>query len=210
MLWLTQLAATRGHRWELGIGDPSVYGWATVAAYLLAALLCLVAWRSVPRVNPGRGRKRLRLFLAATALIMLALAVNKQLDLQTLITQTGKDLSRRQGWYAQRREVQRLFVFAVTGLGVVGVLVGMVILRGLWQRAGLVLLGLCVTLSFVVIRAASFHRVDHLIGTELAGVRINVILELTGITLVALGALMCRTRPNRPATQANPSTPAAA
>lgn len=195
MHWLTQLAATRDQRWELGIGDPSVFGWATVVAYLLAALLCLIAWHAIPRVNPGRGRRRLRAFLAATALLMLALAVNKQLDLQTYLTQLGKDLAKEQGWYDQRRAVQREFVYGVAGAGVLCLIIGAVLLRGLWHRAGLVLLGLCVTLSFVVIRAASFHHVDQLIGSSLGGVRLNVIFELTGITLVALGALRCLTRP---------------
>ncbi|MEM1354422.1 MAG: hypothetical protein AAGH88_06010 [Planctomycetota bacterium] len=204
MHWLNQLAATRDQRWAIGIGDPSVFGWATVAAYLLAALLCLLAWRHANAAYPGHAR--LRLFLGSTTLLMLALAINKQLDLQTFITQTGKDLAKVQGWYDQRRAAQRSFVFGVAGAGALAMLLALFLLRGLLGRVGVIMLGLCVTLSFVVVRAASFHHVDHLIGMELVGVRVNVILELGGIMMVCLGALVCMARPATAHHNASPAT----
>ena len=53
-------------------------------------------------------------------------------------------------------------------------------------------------LAFVLIRAASFHHVDALIKSTLAGVRWNAIMELGGIGLTALGAVIAmrwRARP---------------
>ena len=41
-----------GH-WRLGIGDPTVVGWATVAAYFLAAGLCAAAYFQQFRVASG-------------------------------------------------------------------------------------------------------------------------------------------------------------
>ena len=62
--------------WKPGIGDPTVYGWLAAAAYALGALLC---WRASRRA-PARERK---FWLIAMALLAF-LAINKQLDLQTL------------------------------------------------------------------------------------------------------------------------------
>jgi len=52
-----------------------------------------------------------------------------------------------------------------------------------------VLIGTVFVVAFVTIRAASFHHVDTLIGTPVAGLRMNWILELGGIACVALAAL---------------------
>jgi hypothetical protein len=55
-------------------------------------------------------------------------------------------------------------------------------------------------LGFVVIRAASFHHVDAFLVARLGGVKWNWILELGGITFVALAALRVASgRPQRPA-----------
>ena len=40
------------------------------------------------------------------AIAFLALGVNKQLDLQTALTEVGRVLANSQGWYAQRQSVQ--------------------------------------------------------------------------------------------------------
>ena len=50
------------------------------------------------------------------------------------------------------------------------------------------LLGLGFVCVFVVVRAASFHHVDSLLGTWVFGVKMNWVLELPGPILVALVA----------------------
>jgi hypothetical protein len=55
-----------------------------------------------------------------------------------------------------------------------------------WQVAG-ALLGIGFLLTFVLVRAASFHHMDALLGY--GRVRLNWVLELSGITLVAMSAL---------------------
>lgn len=185
---LFQLAATVSNRWQPGIGDPSIVGWVTVAAYLAAAILCYLNYRKAPLLAPGKAALRLKLFFLLVALLMLALAVNKQLDLQTWLTQTGKDLAKEQGWYKSRRAVQKDFVIAVGVAGAGSIVLGLVVLRGLWGSTALPLLGLTATLGYVVVRAASFHHIDHLIGDKYAGLRLNFIFEMTGIVILAVGA----------------------
>ena len=73
------IAAMAGDRWRPGIGDPTVLGWATVAAYGVGMVFCVLAARRSRR-NVGDRVAPLWWFLAA---MMLVLGINKQLDLQT-------------------------------------------------------------------------------------------------------------------------------
>jgi hypothetical protein len=49
--------------------------------------------------------------------------------------------------------------------------------------------GLFLLLTFIVVRAISFHHVDEFIKVRVAGVRMNWLLELSGILLVMLAAV---------------------
>lgn len=185
------LAAAADGRWRPGIGDPSPLGWATVAGYAAAAWLCWAAARRATRtartvarlapVEAANQRALAAFWLGACGLLAL-LGVNKQLDLQSLLTQVGRDLAIAQGWYEGRARVQLAFVAA---LAAGGALVGVAIawwLRRVAARIAGPLLGLAVIAAFVVVRAASFHHVDLLLhGGPLP---LNLVLELGGIVLV--------------------------
>ncbi len=173
-------------RWHPGIGDPNVTGWVTVAAYVAAMVMCAVCAAR----EPTRGRRRF--VWAAFALTMAFLGVNKQLDLQTWFTEIGRDMAQAEGWYAVRQTVQALFIAALAGAGAIGLVWLLHLLRGLGSELRCAALGLLLLAVFVVARAASFHHVDRLLGIELAsGVRLNALLELTGIGIVA-GAAAAR------------------
>jgi hypothetical protein len=177
-------------------------GWFTVAAYFGAAYLALVAGRAareaaraVATRNPGEAHLQglLAQFWGLACLIMLVLGINKQLDLQSLLTEIGRDLAVTQGWYEQRRRYQLIFVLSVLAGGSVATLALAYVFRRVLRRLIGGILGLGVIVSFVVVRAASFHHIDMLLKGPL---RLNWVLELTGIGLVGLaarrGALACR------------------
>ncbi len=171
-------------RWHPGIGDPSIMGWVTVAAYALAAIVCI---RYARRANLGIGHALLWLGLG---LVMAGLAVNKQLDLQSWFTQTLRDLSKEQGWYAQRRTYQTWFIRTLIIGGAVGVIA---LFAATWRqrwRNWPAIVGLGFLGCFVVIRAASFHHVDVLLKSDIAGVKVNWLLELGGIAVVAAAAMV--------------------
>ncbi|MDB6055148.1 MAG: hypothetical protein JWN25_2671 [Verrucomicrobiales bacterium] len=175
-------------RWHPGIGDPTVIGWVTAILYFVAFFFCwkrvLFFYRSGEKIN----KKELFYWFFCSAAMFL-LGVNKQLDLQTYFTEVGRDLAKEEGWYEKRRMVQVAFIFGMMVVGLV--MLGFFYFLGrnsLRQNfisfTGLIFLG-----CFVVIRAASFHYVDQLLGHSWKGLKVNWILELGGISLVLLGAL---------------------
>jgi len=166
--------------WSPGIGDPSPMGWATVAGYLLAAL---GAFALALKVRVGRERVVWGLF----ALLFLFLGVNKQLDLQTAFTEFMRIIAKADGWYRVRHTYQRNFIMAMGAAAVLGlVLLGFLMRRlapGVWISAA----GACLVIAYVLVRAASFHKVDIFIHSRILGLKWNWILELGGLFIVLLG-----------------------
>lgn len=172
-------------RWRPGIGDPTIYGWLTVVAYFATAGLLA----GNVRLSRTFGQPVGRPFWVTAMVLMLALGLNKQLDVQTLFTDVGRDLALAQVWYDARRSVQAVFV---AGLLVGGV--GLVVLIRLWLGSAWRLcrlsgIDIAVTLVFILVRASTFHHVDRMLGLDFAGLHVNVVLELGSIALVAAGAL---------------------
>jgi hypothetical protein len=177
-----------GH-WQPGIGDPTFMGWFTVVAYLITALLCLISALPHRLVFPLQRGSQIRWLWGFFAILLLLLGINKQLDLQSLVTVVGKDLALSQGWYQQRRMVQTQFI---VGIVMAALLLVSVIGRAIYAERRtylLALLGLIFLCCFIVIRASSFHHVDALIGWQVVGLRMNWILEIGGIACIAIAAI---------------------
>jgi predicted secreted protein len=177
-------------RWHASIGDPSIGGWITVAGYFGTALL---AYRALRLHHTGEGRptspdrRTLVLFWFLVLCAMLLLGINKQLDLQSWFTQVGRDLAAAQGWYQERHSVQTTFIAALVLAGLIGMTAMALWLRRVFGRVAGAVLGLGFLVTFVAVRAASFHHIDRWLGYGV--VRLNWVLELGGIALVALSAL---------------------
>jgi hypothetical protein len=173
-------------QWSPGLGDNTWVGWLTVLVYLGAGIASVLAGRAVN--GPDLSLKRERRFWFIAAALMFALGLNKQLDLQSLLTMVARCHAQLTGWYDTRRLVQETFIvlIAAGGLAALGLLALM--LRGIVHRVWPALLGLAFVCGFVVIRAASFHHVDVLISSYAAGIKLNWLLELPGPILVAVVA----------------------
>lgn len=182
-------------RWQPGIGDPTWQGWATVLVYLAAAALAL---RAAGRgAFPAATLRRERRFWITVAVLLLLLALNKQLDLQSALTAAGRCMARAQGWYQDRRVVQMGFLVALAVLALVFLGMLLALLRGTLARSGLAAVGLAFVLGFVLMRAVGFHHADRLLGVQLPGMRVNTVLEWTGPALIAIGALIAAGRRGR-------------
>jgi hypothetical protein len=165
-------------RWRPTIGDPTFMGWFTVVAYGLAALMAgWVYWRRKDRI------------WIAVAVGLAALCINKELDLQSLFTDIGRVASHHLGFYEQRRDYQKWFVLGtVAGAGIFAAWFVFRHYR-FWLRYKLLSSGLMFLMTFIVVRAISFHHFDMFLKSTLFGVRMNWALELGGILLVSLAAV---------------------
>jgi hypothetical protein len=174
-------------QWSPGLGDNHWVGWLTVAVYLIAGVSAAVAARAIPGTETEDRRERLFWWIASAT--MLALAANKQLDLQSLLTMIARCHAQLSGWYNDRRVVQEVFIVMIAIAGMLSLALMALLLRGILGRVWPALLGLGFVCLFVLVRAASFHHVDIFLGSAIGGIKMNWLLELPGPTLVALVAL---------------------
>jgi hypothetical protein len=183
--------------WRPRLGDNSFWGWLTVVSYGVAAVLCFVAAARLAREAIAAEERRQRHMWTSIALLMTALGVNKQFDLQTLIRDVGRVIASRDGWYDERRTIQFWFVIAVAVVSVVAFIYLLKKTRSVFRGRALLLLGVSLLLLFVVMRAASFHHVGVFLEKRVLGLKMNWVLELGGIAFVAGSAARAAWRPQR-------------
>lgn len=190
-------AMTTTDGWRPGIGDPTFMGWFTVFAYLATSFLCWKSARAaLPRWKQTGNTGPVFFWILFSALLLL-LGINKQLDLQTWFSEFVRDMAKEQGWYEQRQIVQIIFIvlFTLGGLAAVGFFIRLTL--GAIRDCRVALLGGIFLISFVVMRAASFHHVDNLLVMRLVGVKMNWLFELGGIACIAWGAVSYVRHPKR-------------
>jgi len=91
--------------WQLSFHDDHFVGWLITGSYLLSALLAGL----IASFHNHLDEKHVTKFWNTSSLLMVLLGINKQLALQTLLIETGKQIANVQGWYDKRRIVQFLF-----------------------------------------------------------------------------------------------------
>ncbi|PSB02053.1 hypothetical protein C7B64_15150 [Merismopedia glauca CCAP 1448/3] len=198
------LAVVVDRTWQPGIGDPTLIGWFTVVAYFVTAVLCVLCAKQaaiVPkRYNldnddlddifiPRKHSSTLRWLWWSLGVVLLFLAINKQLDLQTWLTYTARDLAKSEGWYEQRRMYQLAFIIAIATTIFLFLAIVAVAIKDYWHQVWLAIVGLGLLGSFIVIRAVSFHHIDVLLGFVVGGVKLNAFLELGGISCITISTL---------------------
>ena len=178
-----------GH-WSPDIGDPTIIGWLTVGLYVIAAVLCHRAARRCKDAAPHKFFWRRETVLwQFLAIALWFLCVNKQLDLQTAMTELGRILARRQGWYAERHIFQEALIAGLLLTAVFGVCLLLIITWRMSRSLKLAMIGFCIIGVFVLIRASTFHHVDVLLGSRVLAIKWNWILEIGGIVVVAFAAV---------------------
>jgi hypothetical protein len=177
--------------WRPGIGDPYPLAWMIVALHFAAGCFCIAAVRQKQIDSESCLDLRSKSFWIAVAVFMFCMCLNKQLDLQTLLDQVSDSLTKREGWREQRRTIEVVFVIACAVVSLVAAIATYYVARVRWRQHHLAYVGIVLLLTFIVMRAATFHRVAVPL-TKLSFVRLWMSngLEIGGSTLVAIGAYL--------------------
>ena len=131
------------------------------------------------------------------SLLLVLLGFNKELDLQSLLTEFGRTLTRAIGIYEQRRVLQGLFLLLLAGTATFGILRLTRMLRQSSTPAKTAAAGITMLFTFILLRAASFHHVDDWVTIDVRGLRSGWWLELVGVVVIALSALAYRAESRR-------------
>ena len=187
------LSAVRDGHWYWGLGDPDAGAVVVTGLYLLTSIACLLVAKQLRRLHSKLLRrfdsKSEATFWIVLAIVLLLLGINKQADLQSLITMYGRDLIKYVGLYSVRRTFQIAFIALVAIIAMLSVSISLwAVCRWTWP-CHLAAIGLGIQAAFLVIRAASFHHVDRLLGLRMADMKINLIVESIGLVLMLLAAV---------------------
>jgi hypothetical protein len=174
---------------QIATDDASPLAWLTVAAYLIAAVLCGIVSYYADRVFRDAYSRQHRLIWGLLSVAILFLGFNKELDLQSWFTETIKEIAWNGGWYETGRAMQGLFI---GGLALVGLIIGLGMLwymRRVWRHYWLLSLGVLFIARFVVVRAAGFYGVElPRLSQFTGGIQLNWIMEFLGAAMIALAA----------------------
>ena len=190
---MENLMACAAKNWELRIGDGNWTGWLITAAYtglvfyITRLLFIIIRSQAIDR-------RQYMGFWSCIIMIYIFLGLNKQLDLQTFLTGTGRCMSKLEGWYRERRAVQLFLIMG--GLVIVSAFLLSFVLyfRRILTTSYLACLGVTCSLIFVVLRAVSFHHVDQFFKIQFYDVKIHAIIETVGIILVLVNGMFVTVR----------------
>jgi hypothetical protein len=145
--------------------------------FLIVALLCLI--------RPGRPQ---RPFWWAIACLLLMLGLSRLANFEQIMTDFGRGIAIRYGWYNTRRALQSTGIFGILLGG--GVLVTCILARFQRLRAPEVIGFLAVgcLLTLIGIRSVSLHSVDNILDLHILGAQVGWLLE-TLILFWIVGAL---------------------
>ncbi len=182
--------------WAPGFGDRDTYGIVMTFVYLAAAGLAVaVAFKGPFRSRAPRSERVLWVFSAS---VLVALAVNKQLDLQTMFVAAARCIAQAQGWYETRREYQtEVVVGLVLGAAILVPAIVLAFRRAMTGNFAFVL-SLSLLVVFVLLRAISLHHLDIVFGLEFMSLRLHRIIEVVALCTVILSAVR-RLQPSVPA-----------
>jgi hypothetical protein len=189
--------------WAPAIGDPTILGWTITLAYAAGTWLALRAaainlharearaWRGTAgetrapgaRTTDARQREYLVRFWCFAAFVLALLCINKQLDVQTLFTESAREIAKSGGWYRERKSLQFALLGVAFAAAVVCALWMLWMLRFSLRRVWVAVCGLVVLAAYIAMRGTSHHAVDAFM--RLGPFPLRDSMELVGIAMIA-------------------------
>jgi hypothetical protein len=165
---------------------PTLLDWVTSAGYLIAAALCFWAGRAAQR-NLEPARSFTPFFVIAV--LAIALGINKEFEVQTLMIRIGRALATSEGWYEERRMFQKILVVAILIIGLA------VSSRFVYQHIeffkthlGLAC-GVAAICLYCFLRWADVNHIE-LLGSGRSSSESLWPLEISGVTLLIFGTVV--------------------
>lgn len=183
------MLAARG--WEFGIGDPTVLGWTITVGYAFACWLALSAaaaasgWRGHEVRGARIGEGILRFWLLVSV-VLLVLGLNKQLDLQRLLTETAREIAKDGGWYRGRKPIQYAVLGAAFLASAAAAAWMLWALRRHFRAIAPAIAGLMILAAYVAMRGTSHHDVDAAMREGPVPLRDS--MELVGLAAIGWSA----------------------
>ncbi len=106
------------------------------------------------------------------------------------MTAVGREVSRLQGWYDQRRTLQKESIITVGLVAALGLFYLGYIVFHLPTSYKITLVGTLCTFTFIAMRASSFHHFDFFVAHKILGVKLHILVEIAGGVIVSLGAIL--------------------
>lgn len=176
--------------WLARSGDTYLSSLANTALYAVAIGVAAYRWKMLQRIKAPLAEQ---VFWLLVILILLILGINKQLDLQILLTEIVRPIAIKNGWYESRRIAQALFAFVLTGFAGIFAVVMALLVRRHWRDNVLALFGLLILFIYGIIETMSQSHVGFRLNShEKWGVRLTDIIEMAGILLILVNALYNR------------------
>jgi len=174
----------QGGFWKDHRGDSSLIGWTITLFYFFCfcCLSVLVFKVSIPHTSD-------KVFWFTVTGIILFLAINKQLDLQMLVTDIARLVAKDYQVYEIRKPFQIRFISFFASIGFGTIILFILLFHKLHKSIFLASGGLAVLLLFLAFRLLSYHSVEVFMSRPIFGFSLFNILELTGVCMVCFAAL---------------------
>ena len=171
-------------RWKLGVGDPSYEGWAICILYLLASVMSWFRCRSFRESDPDYSR--LWIFISGG---LLFLGINKQLDLQTIISDIGRWIATELSLMEQRHIFKIVFMLLLLIIGLWFLFRFKAKIIKMFHKEKFTVLGLALLMAFIFLRATSFHILSDEVNEILNSFRFFLIFELMALMVIIFSLL---------------------
>jgi hypothetical protein len=175
--------------------DSTFLGWLATGMYVAATVLCACAIEPPPAAAsaqvsraPHSVSRGVRAFWLLLTIALGLLAINKQLDLQTALTDLLRGDAERGGWYSHRRKWQIIFVMAAALLAGGAAWTAVRLLGRQWRSHRLVLAGIAALAAYLMLRVVDIERVGEMTGLPLSAHRLRDALEWAGLLMIAVAA----------------------
>ena len=168
-------------RWPPMIGDASLLGWFTAGSYFACAIVAFIAI-----ITNQIDSRRPILFWSVISLFTIFLGLIKQIDLQPLFTDAGRQIAKA----LDRWQISQIWLIAAFGSTALAAFLSFaIILRGMFRRFMIAFIGIFFLLSFIFLKVASIYRFDEIVGFAPWGGKIYFVLKVTGIYLILVSGI---------------------